>query len=106
MSECPHLIKGRRRRDGKCAIDKAWRGLDCKDNRPPAPCCLPVEHPLYCAEEECPWRNNWGTPPKIKAHNGYRRSQKDIDLRSHAVQEGHLVGIRLGQNAMIGEEHE
>ena len=100
---CPHLEHGRRRRDGKCAIDKEWRGKDCKENRPPAPCVLPCEHPLYCAEEECP-RDMLKSGGKVC--HGYRRSQKDIDLRSHAIQEGVLVGVKLGHNAVVDRDGE
>ncbi len=91
MTGCLHLSHGRRRRDEKCQMDHLWQGPHCGDSHPPAPCVLPHDNPLHCAEEDCPWRD--GDTPKIKVHPA-RRS--DIDLRSHAVQEGHLVSIRLG----------
>ncbi len=61
MADCPHLIRPKRRqRVSHCDQDFRWlteRNHE-RFNRPPAPCCLPPEHPLFCAQAECLWRTD------------------------------------------------
>ncbi len=57
MADCPHLIRAtRRQRVAHCGRDSEWITEGQKRyNRPPAPCTLPPEHPLYCSQAECQW---------------------------------------------------